>query len=67
MSLNRLLYDHQIALMNAAAAEARAVRRDCVDHHENLIQKARQQLGVAQYPVARIRANAAWSRHAIAD
>lgn len=67
MNFNRLLYDHQIALMNAATAGVAAAQCDCANHHENLLREARRQLGVAQYPIANLEAGSAQSYQAIAD
>ncbi len=52
MSFNKLLYDHQVALLRAARPKPAIIGPDLVDHYEVLLQKARHKLGVAQYPVA---------------
>ncbi|MEO0419493.1 MAG: hypothetical protein AAF249_11540 [Pseudomonadota bacterium] len=67
MSLNRLLYDHQIALMNAATAEHPAAPNGCINNHESLIEEARRQLGVAQYPFAKFKAAGSRSHYPMPD
>lgn len=52
LDLNKLLYNHQIALMNAAASGLVAGNR--VKRSERHLRTARHRLGVAQYPALQI-------------
>ncbi len=53
MNLNRLLFDHQIAVMHAGTADVAEAEFGRISYQEQLLQNARETLGVAQYPVAR--------------
>lgn len=52
MDLNHLLFQHQVAVMDAQTAPDRCAgsRFDLVRHYETRIARLRQKLGVASYP-----------------
>jgi hypothetical protein len=52
VDLNHLLFQHQVAVMDARAPRDRCAgsRYDLVRHYETRIARLRQKLGVAAYP-----------------